>query len=176
MIPVISFIGRSGSGKTTLLEKVVAELKNRGLKVVVIKHSPHSDLNFDTDGKDSQRFTAAGAEEVVISGPREIVSIKKTDRDLSPDEIVRFLSPDTDLVLTEGYKHEDNVKIEVHRKLLGAELLAKPDELLAVITDERLGVDVPQFDVMKNNTVEIADLIEKWLSTRSTMVIELLIS
>lgn len=176
MIPIISFIGRSGSGKTTLLEKVVAELVNRGIRVAVIKHSPHKDLGFDKNGKDSQRFTVAGAEVVMLSGPQEIVSITKTDHDLSPDEITRLIDPDIDLVLTEGYKHADNVKIEVHRKLLGPELLAKPDKLLAVITDEHLGVQVPQFDVMKNNTVEIADLIEKWLSVQPTREIELLVS
>ena len=173
MIPTISFIGSSGSGKTTLLEKVVTELKKRGIRVAVIKHAPHDDIGFDKNGKDSQRYTTAGAEVVIVSGPQEIALMKKTDHDLSPNEITRFIDPDIDLVLTEGFKKTDTFKIEVHRKGLKAKLLAKPDQLLAVITDEQLDIQVPQFDVMKDNTVEIADLIEKWLSGQSKRKIEL---
>ena len=62
--------------------------------------------------------------------------------------------------------HFDTVKIEVHRKALEPGLLAKPDQLLAVITDEYLDVRVPQFDLMKNNIIQITDLIEKWLSVQ----------
>ena len=39
--PMVSFVGNSGSGKTTLLEKVIRELKERGYRVAVIKHSHH---------------------------------------------------------------------------------------------------------------------------------------
>jgi molybdopterin-guanine dinucleotide biosynthesis protein MobB len=176
MIPIISFIGSSGSGKTTLLEKVVTELKKRGIRVAVIKHSHDSDLGFDKNGKDSQRYTTAGAEVVIVSSPQEIVFMKKTDHDLSPNEITRLIDPDIDLVLTEGFKSAGTLKIEVHRKVLESELLAKPDQLLAVITDEPLDIQVPQFDVMKNNTVEIADLIEKWLSGQPKRDIELVIN
>lgn len=176
MIPIISFIGSSGSGKTTLLEKVVTELKKRGIRVAVIKHSHYGDLGFDKNGKDSQRYTTAGAEVVIVSSPQEIVFMKKTDHDLSPDEITRLIDPDIDLVLTEGFKSAGTLKIEVHRKALELELLAKPDQLLAVITDEPLNIQVPQFDVMKNNTVEIADLIEKWLSGQPKRDIELVIN
>lgn len=166
MVPIISFIGSSGSGKTTLLEKVVAELKKRGIRVGVIKHVPCDDLDFDKNGKDSQRFRAAGAEVVITSGPQEIVFMKKTDHDLAPDEITRLIAPDIDLVLTEGFKNAGTFKIELHRKALAPGLLAKPEQLLAVITDEKLDIPVPQFDATKDNTVKIADLIEKWLSAQ----------
>jgi molybdopterin-guanine dinucleotide biosynthesis protein MobB len=176
MIPIISFIGSSGSGKTTLLEKVVAELKKRGIRVGVIKHVPCDDLDFDRNGKDSQRFRAAGAEVVIASGPEEIVFMKKTDHDLSPGEITRLIDPDIDLVLTEGFKSADTFKIELHRKALASELLAKPEQLLAVITDEELDIPVPQFEATKDNTAEIADLIEKWLSAQPGREIELAVN
>ena len=40
-IPVIAFAAYSGTGKTTLIEKLVRELKNRGLRLAVIKHDGH---------------------------------------------------------------------------------------------------------------------------------------
>jgi len=64
--PIVSFVGNSGAGKTTLLEKVVRELKGRGYKVAVIKHS-HHDFQIDQEGKDSWRFAQAGSDCVVIS-------------------------------------------------------------------------------------------------------------
>ncbi len=173
MIPIISFIGTSGSGKTTIMEKVVAELKNRGIKIAVVKHSHHNELGFDKKGKDSQRYTAAGAEVVILSGVNEIVFMKRTEHDLSPQEISRLLYDNVDLVLTEGFKNASTMKIEVHRKALEPELLAKPKQLLAVITDEKLDIKVPQFDMAKNNTIKIADLIEKWLSRQPKREIEI---
>ena len=63
---VLGFAGYSGSGKTTLLEKVIPLLRQRGLRISVIKHAHH---NFDIDrpGKDSFRHREAGAHEVLIA-------------------------------------------------------------------------------------------------------------
>jgi len=176
MLPILSFIGTSGSGKTTILEKIVAELKRRGVRVAVIKHTHHTGIELDKQGKDSQRYMQAGAEIAVVSGTQEIAIMKKTDQDLSPQEIARFIDPDIDLVLTEGFKNADTLKIEVHRKTFEPKLLAKPKQLLAVITDERLGVRVPQFDIMKDNTIEITDLIGKWLAEQPKKEIQLIIN
>ncbi|MGW8188468.1 MAG: molybdopterin-guanine dinucleotide biosynthesis protein B, partial [Desulfobacterales bacterium] len=38
---ILSIVGKSGSGKTTLIEKLVPELKRRGLRIGTIKHSAH---------------------------------------------------------------------------------------------------------------------------------------
>jgi molybdopterin-guanine dinucleotide biosynthesis protein MobB len=164
---VISFIGRSGSGKTTLLEKVIAALKRRGIRVAVIKHSPHHDLGFDVNGKDSQKFQSAGAEIVFVSGPRGIVSMKNTDHDLSPEEISQFVDSGIDLILTEGFKSLDAPKIEVHRREQGSGLLSSPSQLLAIVTDEPLGIEAPQFDFNRDNSEAIASLIEQWLIERT---------
>ncbi len=176
MIPIISFIGSSGSGKTSILEKIVVELTKRGLRVAVIKHSHHDALSFDKKGKDSQRYTTAGAEAVIVSGPQEIVFMKKTDHDLLLNEITRLIDPDIDLILTEGFKNADTFKVEVHRKALESKLLAKPNQLLAVVTDEKLDVKVPQFDITKDNTIKIADLIEKWLAAQPKKRLQLIVN
>jgi molybdopterin-guanine dinucleotide biosynthesis protein B len=57
---ITTIIGHSGSGKTTLIEKLVRELTQRGLRVATIKHAHHS-VQLDTPGKDSWRYTQAGA-------------------------------------------------------------------------------------------------------------------
>jgi len=177
MIPIISFIGSSGSGKTSLLEKVVKELKKRGLKVAVIKHSHHDDLGFDKQGKDSYRYTQAGADVVVLSGTQEMAIMKKTGHDLSPQEISRLLDIDIDVILTEGFKNASTMKIEVHRRDIESGLLSNPKQLLAVVTDEPLnGITAPQFEFGKDNTLEIADLIEKWLDSQSREQIELYVN
>ena len=73
--PMVSFAGNSGSGKTTLLEKVVRELKERGYRVAVIKHSHHS-FELDIPGKDTWRFAAAGNAPVVTGVSRATSSLK----------------------------------------------------------------------------------------------------
>ncbi len=175
MLPILSFIGTTGSGKTTIFEKVVAELKRRGLKIAVIKHTHHK-IELDKKGKDSQRYLSAGAEISIVSGTDEIAIVKRTDHDLSPREIARLIVTDVDLVLTEGFKGAGTMKIEVHRKDLEPVLLAKPAQLLGVVTDEKLDVEVPQFDFNKDNTVGLADLIENWLAQQPKPGIQLFVN
>ena len=66
MPPIISIVGKSNSGKTTFLEKVVRELKRRGYRVAVVKHSTH-DIKIDQPGKDTWRLAQAGSDVVVFS-------------------------------------------------------------------------------------------------------------
>ena len=49
-------------------------------------------------------------------------------------------------------------KIEVHRKETGKELRCKPEELRALVTDQRFDIDLPQFKL--NDAPGIADFIE----------------
>jgi molybdopterin-guanine dinucleotide biosynthesis protein B len=163
MRPIISIIGRSESGKTTLLEGLIAELKRRGYKVAVMKHASR-DFELDTPGKDSWRLGQAGSEVVAISSPGRVVVIKQTERDLSPHELSRFIGGDYDLILTEGFKQADTLKIEVHRRGQGDGLLYPPQQLLAVVTDEPLAVDVPQF--AKDEIQGLTDLVESKLQVR----------
>ena len=66
MHTIISIVGKSGSGKTTLIEGLIAELKKRGYKVAIVKHSHHA-ADLDTEAKDTWRFTQAGSELSVLS-------------------------------------------------------------------------------------------------------------
>ena len=83
MQPIISIVGKSESGKTTLLEGLIIELKQRGYKVAVIKHSGE-DFELDEVSKDSWRFSQAGSEVSVISSSHKLAVIKNLEGDLSP--------------------------------------------------------------------------------------------
>lgn len=157
MRPIISVVGKAKSGKTTLLEGLIVELKQRGYKVAVIKHAG-DDFELDTLGKDSWRLSQAGGEVVAISSPHKLAVITQVERDFSPRELSRFIVWDYDLILTEGFKQGSIPKIEVHRKEQGQELLCPPRQLLAIVTDEPLDVDVPQFSM--SEVQGLADLIE----------------
>ncbi len=114
MIPVISFVGYSKSGKTTLLEKVVPELKSRGYKVAFIKHTHHDSFDIDLPGKDTWRLSQAGSDMIVISSPEKLAIIEKLSEELYLKHIVdEYIADKVDVVLTEGYKQADTIKVEV---------------------------------------------------------------
>jgi molybdopterin-guanine dinucleotide biosynthesis protein B len=87
-----------------------------------------------------------------------VAIIESVEHDLSPGELARFITGDFDIVLAEGFKHADQPKIEVHRREIG-QLVCLPEELMAVVTDEPLELDVPQFS--PNDISGVADLIER---------------
>ena len=154
---IITFVGLSGTGKTTFIEKLIPEIKSRGLRLAVLKHDAHH-FEMDKPGKDTYRFTAAGADVVTISNGEKFAMVERRQQELSLEEIISRL-PETDLVLVEGYKKNACPKIEIHRKELGRPLISAPKELLAVVTDEKLDVPVPQFDL--DDVAGVCDLILK---------------
>ena len=163
MHPIISIVGKSQSGKTTLLEALIIELKQRGYRLAVIKHT-HENFEIDKVGKDSWRFSQAGSEVVAICSSHKLAIMKQLEGDLNPRELSRFIDWDYDLLLTEGFKTSDTFKIEVHLKEQGEGLLTQPKQLLAVVTDEPLDIDIPQLP--RDEIRGTADLIENWLRTQ----------
>ena len=144
LVPIITFVGKSGTGKTTLLEQLIPMLKGRGLRLAVLKHDAHH-FEMDKPGKDTYRFTAAGADVVTISNAEKFAMIEQPPEELSLRDIISRL-PQVDLVLTEGYKKSRYPKIEIHRAELHRPLLADPNELLAILTDEPVDSPAPQLD------------------------------
>ena len=142
LVPIITFVGKSGTGKTTLLEQLIPMLKARGLRLAVLKHDAHH-FEMDKPGKDTYRFTAAGADVVTISNAEKFAMIEQPPEELSLRDIISRL-PQVDLVLTEGYKKSRYPKIEIHRAELHRPLLTDPDKLLAILTDEPVDSPAPQ--------------------------------
>ncbi len=174
MAPIISVVGKSDSGKTSLLTDLVAELRQRGFRVAVVKHATE-EIELDTPGKDTWRFAGAGAAASAILSAGNLAVFTKLEREDDPRAVTPFLGADLDLILTEGFKKGPHPKIEVHRREQGPELLSPPGELLAVVTDEPLPVSVPQFS--RDEAHGIADLlVEKVLHAPGQSMVELSIN
>ncbi|CAD7286987.1 hypothetical protein LMG7974_00185 [Campylobacter majalis] len=107
----VAFSGPSNSGKTTLILKVAQKFINDGFKVVVIKHDPANKAKFDVEGKDSFKFSEAGADVVVLS-PTKTTYFSKSQSSL--DEVIRMLG-DFDFLLVEGLKTLDLPRISLFR-------------------------------------------------------------
>ena len=141
-IPVIGFAAFSGTGKTTLVEKVIEILVKRGLKVAAVKHDAHG-LKFDHEGKDSARFSKAGAlYSIVSSGENAAVFL---NRPLEPEDAF-YYAPDADIIIVEGYKYADFSQIGLCRAATGKGFTADLSRFEAVVTDVPVeNADIPVF-------------------------------
>lgn len=140
-IPVYTIAAWSGTGKTTFLEQLLPRLKQRGLRVAVIKHDAHG-LVFDASGKDSHRLARAGADLVVAAGPGQTVFLRQEQ--LEPRQIVEQISH-VDLILTEGYKFGPYPKIGLFRSDSGRPLPGAAEDFAAIVTDVPQDTAVPCF-------------------------------
>ncbi len=144
MPPIVSIVGKSGSGKTTLLEKLIPELKSRGLRVGTIKHDVHG-FQIDHPGKDSWRHKEAGSVMTMISSSHKIAMVMDADHDHTLDELAPFLSG-VDIILSEGYKRETKPKVEIFRPEVHDQPLCVNDgNLIALVTDADLDLGVARF-------------------------------
>ena len=174
MVPIVCVVGETGAGKTHVIEMLVAELKNRGYRVATIKHSAHG-FDLDQPAKDSWRHAQAGSDAVVISSPQKFALIRKVDHDSSLAELSRFIGSDFDIILAEGFKQDKAPKIEVHRQEQGTDLICEREELLAVVTDEQLEQNIPQY--APDDALGLVDLIEKrYLNKEEKEVVSLFVN
>lgn len=157
MPPVIINLvaAQSETGKTTILEKLLPVLKERGLRVAALKgHLQH--YNLDLPGKDSWRFTKAGAEVSGLTTPDSYILIG-SNSSKSGNEAAAEMLRDMDLVIIEGNKKSSNPKIEVVRSALNREPLL-PFNTIAVVTDRHdLNLDIPVYNL--KDSVGLADFI-----------------
>ena len=160
-VKAISFIAKSGTGKTTLVEKVITILKQRSYRVGALKHDAYK-FDIDHPGKDSHRFTMAGADIMLITSSAKLALVKQHEDSPPIEELLETYFSDMDIVLVEGFKKSSLPKIEVHRSACGKELLCQEEmaesTLLAIASDTDLKTDVPLLDL--NNPIVVADFIE----------------
>ena len=134
---VVAFAGYSGSGKTTLVESLIPALKQRGLRVSVVKHAHHS-FDIDQPGKDTYRHRQAGALEVVVASDNRLALIREfeTPTRLSVHHLIAELYEGVDWVLVEGFKSSDLLKVEVWRAASGKPARYPDDDfVVAIATD-----------------------------------------
>jgi len=137
---VVGFAGYSGSGKTTLVEQLIPALKQRGLRVSVIKHAHHR-FDIDHPGKDSYRHREAGAFEVVIASDRRLALMREFEQpgELTVHQLIAELQRSVDWVLVEGFKHSGLPKIEVWRAASNQPTRYTEDDFIVAIATDSPG-------------------------------------
>ena len=101
--PILSVAApASGTGKTTFIEKLIPLLAARGVRTAVIKSDSHG-FSLDTEGKDTARFSAAGAEAVAVSSPDGYFIQQKTKTRQDFQNLIAQMDSDSlDLYITES--------------------------------------------------------------------------
>ncbi|MGQ5522135.1 molybdopterin-guanine dinucleotide biosynthesis protein B [Chitinimonas sp. PSY-7] len=168
MNKAFALVGRSGSGKTTLIEALLPIFAAAGLRVNVIKHS-HHDVQFEPPSKDSARFRAAGAAEVLLATPYRFAIFHELQDQAEPDLAAQLaqlarLAP-ADLTLVEGFKAFHVPRLEVFRPSLGqAPLFRELSGLCAVASDQHVDCSLPLLDL--NQPMRVAAFILEHLGSR----------
>jgi molybdopterin-guanine dinucleotide biosynthesis adapter protein len=158
---VIGVAGWSGAGKTTLISRVIPYLRERGLRVSVIKHA-HHEFDVDVPGKDSWVHRQSGAEEVLVSSANRWALMHELRGAAEPSlpELLKKMSL-VDLLIVEGFKSEPYRKIEVHRKDSGKPPLFPDDPAIACIaTDAGIETALPMAHL--DDIAAVAELMRKY--------------
>ncbi len=120
MVCIAQIVGGKDTGKTAVLERVVRALKDKGLRVAVIKHSHHV---IDLQGKDTYRLRDSGSDVVVFKDPKGLTGF--------------FVNPsfvnclEVDVILLEGFKDfEAPIRVEIASP---QEVDVKAEEMLRAI-------------------------------------------
>ncbi len=161
-IPMLSFCGWPGAGKTTLLEKLIPVLRAQGLRLALLKSDGH-DFQMDKPGKDSWRFTQAGAELTVLSNGSHAAFLENRPLDLAA---LRARIRDVDLILGEGWHGADIPLIEVRGDEKAPLRCARPERLLALTGPGAAPPGLPHF--AREDTAGIAGFILAWLASAPT--------
>lgn len=161
-VPILGFAAFSGTGKTTLLKKLLPMLRDRGVRVGMVKHAHHS-FDVDQPGKDSYELRKAGAAQMLIASRSRwaLMVERRLEKDPALDEVLLELDQAAlDLILVEGFKQEPFPKIELRRAGLRRPLLYPEDRnIVALATDDPHGLDteLPVLDL--NRPEDIADFV-----------------
>ena len=159
---IISIVAtRSNSGKTTLIENLVKVFKEKNYKVGVLKHDAHK-FEIDKKGKDSYRFSAAGADNVMLASSNKVALMQNLHEEKELDQLLGMFD-NMDIVFIEGFRSNDYPKIEVHRSVRDHNFLYNDpnynnESFVAIASDEAIDTNIPVMDL--NNVQKIAQFIE----------------
>ncbi len=155
---VFTFVGHSGSGKTTLVEKLLPELKSRGLILATIKHAHHR-VALDKEGKDSWRYKQAGAAMSMLVTADELQLVADAVDRREPAQLAERFLGEADMVLAEGFSLAPGDKIEILRREYGKPpRCAVEDGLIAIVTDmDEIHPQLPHFAL--DDIVGLADFL-----------------
>jgi molybdopterin-guanine dinucleotide biosynthesis protein MobB len=173
-LPIIGICAAgSNSGKTTLINKLIIELRERNIRVSVIKHAHHH-FDIDHPGKDSYEIREAGAVQTLVASSKRWALITEMQRTPNPQEeadlesLIELINPNyADLILVEGFKNANIPKIEVHRPTLEMPLASANDShFIAVASDDPLTIQTKLPVLNLNNIKQIADFILEVINSK----------
>lgn len=153
----MAFTGPSNSGKTTLIVNISNMLQSKGYKVCIVKHDPHNKAVFDTEGKDSWKFSQTGADVAVVS-PKKTTIFKENKSSI--EELIDMFG-DFDYLLVEGLKTLPLPRIAIFRNEIDDKYFDVSD---AIAIDDTISINsIPNncFYLDLNNTKSIIEWIDK---------------
>ncbi len=119
LIQIIDVIGYSGSGKTNFITSAIKLLKkNLHYNVAVIKNVKHHPV--DKKGKDSYKFTKAGASYSVIHNINNETAIFIENKDQNFEELLKWMKTGPykiKVIFTEGFRNLNNPAVLCISKL-----------------------------------------------------------
>lgn len=123
--PILSIAApASGTGKTTFIERLIPHLATHGVRTAVIKSDSHG-FQLDTAGKDTARFTAAGARAVAVSAPNGYFIQKKEEQRQDFQNLISKIDQDIDLFITESRSRGALPTLMLDRGLAAPEIDAR---------------------------------------------------
>jgi len=169
-IPLLGIVAYSGTGKTTLLKQLIPWLRQRGIRTGLIKHT-HHDIDVDTPGKDSFELRKAGADQTMVASNSRWALMTETPGhdDFSLEYLAtRFDSSNLDMILVEGFKHEDIDKIVLHRKETRKSLESLIDiHVVAVATNDLFAPVRQVINILNINEVDkVGEFVVQWLESQ----------
>ena len=163
MKKIIGIAGWSGSGKTTVVESLINIFKTKyNFNVCALKHA-HENFKIDQEGKDSFRFSKAGANQVIISSKKQWAVINNLDDREKELEYLLKETANSDIIIVEGWKHSNLKKIEIYREKINKNFLHIQDENILAIALEDINIPIrkPIQKLNLNDHLGIADFILK---------------
>ncbi|MFX0141670.1 MAG: molybdopterin-guanine dinucleotide biosynthesis protein B [Candidatus Hodarchaeota archaeon] len=128
LIQIIDVIGYSGSGKTNFITTAIKLLKrNLNYNIAVIKNVKHHPV--DKRGKDSYKFTEAGASYSVIRNKNNETAVYMKFTDNKLEELLKWMKEGPfkiNIIFTEGFRDLNNPSVLC---------VAKSDELKEQLTE-----------------------------------------
>jgi len=165
-VPLLGFAAYSGTGKTTLLCEIIPLLREKGIRVGIVKHAHHS-FDIDHPQKDSCKLRESGANKMVIASRKRTAIVIEHPDDEEPtlvDALKYIHTKNLDLILVEGFKKAPIPKIELHRKDLDRPYLYPHDKnIIAIASDHKVENKGNLHRLDLNNHKEIVDFIATFL-------------
>lgn len=168
--PLLGIVAYSGTGKTTLLKQLIPYLRQRGVRTGLIKHT-HHDVDVDTPGKDSFVLRKAGADQTMVASSSRWALMTETPEQDEPNLeylAARFDRNNLDMILVEGFKHEEIDKIMLYRKETGKSLENLIDLHVIAVASDDLFIQVSQaISILNINEVDkVGEFVLQWLKNK----------